>query len=292
MTHILFPKMKKHGAKLGSRKSSVVARTAILNFLAAAPDEDLGPLLAVLLDPLSRVFKRCEAGDAVGGLAIEGHLDGAKEGLTLEKNGIVPMPWWADAHQDLSAHSWIQCIDREELSAIQFEVKMSLLMLLDDVVARLGHKLEPFLPRLIALLTQMLEEACEPILKVDNMEVEDREVIQHDAVDQASDGQSTGGCGDQDKMVKEEGEEEAEEVNGAQSRVSKVNEKVEEGVTARGSEPRPVAWKQIRRRCLKLLTAFWSNFPDHVDHDLFVGRFLLAVEPMMGRLSVECSSQK
>lgn len=58
LVRVLWPKMRKRGGRLGGKGAPGSARSAILNFLAAAEPEELAPLLLQFMLPLSAAFRR------------------------------------------------------------------------------------------------------------------------------------------------------------------------------------------------------------------------------------------
>eukprot|EP00803_Ostreobium_quekettii_P010225 evm.model.scf_622.2 EVM.evm.TU.scf_622.2 scf_622:22710-43215(-) len=280
ITHILFPKLKKPGAKLGNKNSSAIARPVILNYLAGAPPQELSTLVGLCLAPLGSAFKSPEGqgtlsrpGDhaSIGGKAHD------EDVFSLEKQTIFTNPWWATAPWERSSQSWLEAIDAQSLASVPFNQKKGVLTLFEDAVAHLGHKLEPFLPLLMALLSQMLAEACQPIKQANNSPHVPEVKMKGEALGTLA--------------TAAEGRVGAEGQSGRGEVVADINEEVDED-GGRRVEGASLAWKQIRRLCLKLLAVLWTEFPDFADQGLFVECFLHTVEPMVGRLSVECSSQQ
>ena len=56
LTRLLFPKLRKRSGRLGGKGTPGSARTAILNFLAAAEPHELTTLLQLFLEPLAPIF--------------------------------------------------------------------------------------------------------------------------------------------------------------------------------------------------------------------------------------------
>lgn len=63
MTRILWPKMRKRSGRLGGKGAPGSARSAILNFLAAAKPHELAPLLYLFMEPLSSCFSKAFPSD-------------------------------------------------------------------------------------------------------------------------------------------------------------------------------------------------------------------------------------
>lgn len=62
LVRVLWPKMRKRSGRLGGKGAPGSARSAILNFLAAAAPQDLAALLLLSMQPLAECFHADAAG--------------------------------------------------------------------------------------------------------------------------------------------------------------------------------------------------------------------------------------
>ncbi|PSC76593.1 small subunit processome component 20-like protein [Micractinium conductrix] len=159
LIRLLYPKMRKRSGRLGGKGAPGSARTAILNFLAAAEPGELRPLLELFLAPLSAAFIRPAAGSA-DAAAVEAAL--AQD--DPDRHRLVQGPWWGGALGRQPGAWWLQHIDADRLNEEPLRRRVGYLNTLDDLLKHLGHRMQMYLPELLALAVCLLEGGVQPLL--------------------------------------------------------------------------------------------------------------------------------
>jgi U3 small nucleolar RNA-associated protein 20 len=133
------------------------ARAAILNFLAAAEPLELRTLLHLFLAPLGAVFVQPDA-VATAGL-LEGPSASTLAAAAAAAAGEEGGPWWARALGRRPGAFWLAAIDAGALNAQPLRRRIGYLNTLEDLLRHLGHKMEAYLPELLAVTIVLLEGA-------------------------------------------------------------------------------------------------------------------------------------
>jgi U3 small nucleolar RNA-associated protein 20 len=124
------------------------ARAAILNFLAAAEPAELRPLIELFFGPLGSVFSPPQGFIEAQPTAAEAALFGPGQGT-----------WWGRELGKQTGVFWLDAINAEALNAQPLRRRVGYLNTLEDILKHLGHRMEPFLPELLALAVVLLEDA-------------------------------------------------------------------------------------------------------------------------------------
>jgi len=184
LVRLLWPKMRKRSGRLGGKGAPGSARAAILNFLAALAPGELRPLLALLLSPLGPALRPPPAGalpepaaapapaaaaaahaqDGVASEATDGSSRHAPEpgpAQPAPEADLFEEPWWAAelGAPGRGAAWWLAAADARALAALPARTRLGFLNAAADALARLGHRLGPYLPALAALGVAALEAA-------------------------------------------------------------------------------------------------------------------------------------
>ncbi|KAL4434124.1 hypothetical protein ABPG75_000565 [Micractinium tetrahymenae] len=158
LIRLLYPKMRKRSGRLGGKGAPGSARAAILNFLAAAEPGELRPLLELFLAPLSAAFVRPPVGSeeerALGRLMAEDDPD---------RHRLIEGPWWGACLGRQPGAWWLAHIDAAALNAEPLRRRVGYLNTLEDLLKHLGHRVQMYLPELLALATVLLEGGVAPL---------------------------------------------------------------------------------------------------------------------------------
>ena len=73
LVRLLWPKMRKRSGRLAGKGAPGSARSAVLNFLAAAESSELAPLLYLSMQPLSSAFR--QSGEDLADATVSTSLD-------------------------------------------------------------------------------------------------------------------------------------------------------------------------------------------------------------------------
>ncbi|PRW58885.1 small subunit processome component 20-like protein [Chlorella sorokiniana] len=158
LIRLLFPKMRKRSGRLGGKGAPGSARAAILNFLAAAEPHELRPLLELFLAPLSAAFVR--PADEAGQRELEA-LVGQDD---PDAYRLIEGPWWGRCLGRQPGAWWLEHIDAAALNAEPLRKRIGYLNTLEDLLKHLGHRMQIFLPELLALAVCLLEGGVQPLL--------------------------------------------------------------------------------------------------------------------------------
>ncbi|EFN57812.1 hypothetical protein CHLNCDRAFT_51116 [Chlorella variabilis] len=158
LIRLLFPKMRKRSGRLGGKGAPGSARAAILNFLAAAEPGELRPLLELFLMPLSAAFVRPsgEAGEAL--------LQQLVAQDDPDAHRLIEGPWWGRCLGRQPGAWWLAHVDAAALNGEPLRRRIGYLNTLEDLLKHLGHRMQVFLPELLALAVCLLEGGVQPLL--------------------------------------------------------------------------------------------------------------------------------
>ncbi|KAL4521880.1 hypothetical protein Ndes2526B_g01987 [Nannochloris sp. 'desiccata'] len=154
---LLFPKMRKRSGRLGGKGAPGSARAAILNFLAAAEATELRPLIELFLGPLGSVFSPPEGFIEETPTAAEAAMFGPGQGT-----------WWGRELGKQTGFFWLDAINAEALNAQPLRRRVGYLNTLEDILKHLGHRMEPFLPELLALAVVLFEGGTTELMLSNN----------------------------------------------------------------------------------------------------------------------------
>lgn len=126
---------------------------AILNFLAAAEPTELRPLIELFLGPLGSVFSPPRGFVEEQPTAAEAALFGPGQGT-----------WWGRELGKQTGIFWLDAINADTLNKQPLRRRVGYLNTLEDILKHLGHRMEPFLPELLALAVVLLEGATTELM--------------------------------------------------------------------------------------------------------------------------------
>ncbi|GMH39887.1 hypothetical protein BSKO_07791 [Bryopsis sp. KO-2023] len=145
LTYILHPKYRR--LRDGKLKG---ANLDILQFFGSMRTQELRFLLGRFLSEIGIVFV------SRGG---EENMDlvGIQKVATLERNLLLPQPWWVNDLDTGSGAEWLGWIQEDRLKGVPISVKQKTLDNLNTLFKALGYKLVQYLNPILALLTHLLE---------------------------------------------------------------------------------------------------------------------------------------
>ena len=190
LVRLLWPKMRKRSGRLAGKGAPGSARSAVLNFLAAAESSELAPLLYLSIQPLSSAFRQSGKDIATVSTSpdrylaspgfqcpcvtflallwrsrfivelgwLQGHLACPSSQPSLWRS-LFEEPWWAARVGKESIAWWLGVIDTDAAAQLPLTVKLGFLNAATDMLQHLGHRLQPFLPEIVSLLLALLETA-------------------------------------------------------------------------------------------------------------------------------------
>jgi len=330
LVRLLWPKMRKRSGRLGGKGAPGSARAAILNFLAALAPGELRPLLALLLAPLGAALRPPPAGDfpepaaapaptATGAADAQGggagrpaddsshHAPEPGPAQPAPEADLFEEPWWAAelGAPGRGAAWWLAAADGRALASLPARTRLGFLNAAADALARLGHRLGPYLPALAALAVAALEAATAGLPRAaagappgTAPEAARAGAPASEPGGPAGPGQAAGqpragavveGSGLPDAAAAMEGLRSDERRAGGGDPGAPQHDG-QAAKPAEGGEPggRPGdGGREVRAAALHLLAELWRRFPDGADWAPLWPRFLAAAEPLALRLPTE-----
>ncbi|BDA46528.1 probable small subunit processome component 20 homolog [Coccomyxa sp. Obi] len=336
LVRLLWPKMRKRSGRLGGKGAPGSARAAILNFLTALEPPELRPLLVLFLIPLGSGFAAADpagppavaasaAGDppvvgagntvgagrrrpaataAAGPPAVAGAAPARgvpapnAPAAAAEADALFAEPWWAAHLGQEGGGWWLAAADSAALAALPSRQCVGFLNATGDLLRHLGHKLEAYLPEIVALLVCLLEGATASLPNETPAQNED-------IVSPVAEPDTSAAVNGASKVSNiEEGESDLEEE--AEKQVQGGETAAEQGSTRRKAageagadghlkekaRDADMGAREVRSGALRLLAAIWARFPAAADYGPFWPRFFSAAAPLLPRMLVEASADK
>ena len=260
LTRLLFSKMRKRTGRLGGRGAAGSARSAILNFLAAAPPHELTTLVELFLSPLAPALPREREALADAAAAEAADTPFAPFPDASSDTALVPGHWWAPALLTRPLSWWLAAFDPTPLATLPPGTHVAALHAVSDMLAHLGHRMPPFFPPLMAAVTSLLRLGASALPGTLQMPDANHSSADHPAATTVP--------------------------------TSIVAKHTIDSSTTTSLHADPIMdprhLRDLRVQALRLLAAALERFPASADLSALWGPMLAAAAPMAARLGAEC----
>jgi len=139
--------------------------------MSAAETDELRPVLEHFLAPLGHVFRNClEDLPSPNEEATTNGLErlGTRPSAHGHVLGIAGFEWWSRELGARGGAYWLKVIDADALNAQPLRRRIGYLNALEDLLQHLGHRMERYLPELLALTVVLLEGATNSTLTAED----------------------------------------------------------------------------------------------------------------------------